>query len=750
MKLDGMGTGTLAVREVNPEIVLGRIARAVLPSVEPAATKVGEFTLLPHQVEAVAFLRRAIRLTNGAFLADPVGTGKSVVALAVAREYDQVTIVAPAALRGMWKNALHRGRIAASFESLESFSRSQRPWVALEPLGRSLVVVDEAHNLRNLRSRRFLELSRLVWGRDTLLLSATPIHNRAQDLRAPLSLFLGSRAFSLEVNDVSRSVCRRVSSTPSHLPRVVTAHPVRLTHDPGTCEALLALPPPLPPADGGMAAALGTFVLLRQWASSEHALVAALERRLTTAVALQHELADGRFPDRATLKKFIVGSLTIQLELGFSPRDGAPAPPRALGVLTRHMEALRALRAQLLTRDLDRERTEILARTIAGVLPGRCVVFTHSRDTAQAMYRSLKHRFRCGLVSGRGSEIASGHIDADAILSSFAPNAAPAPRAQGLDVLIATDIASEGVNLHDAKAVIHLDLPWTAARLEQRVGRLARLGATHSEVLQLAFLPPHDAQRFTRVEQRLAAKAGLSRKHVGPAILPSALSNANDSRTLATPGALAVRERLHDLVRSWRALPDAASSEEECVAVASAWSPHNHIAYVAVVDVQGEPRVVVGSDLGASEDLILLEVALGGLRPAGAAGSPSDPRALQRAHGQLRRWCTREDARATHFAPNLGSSHRRALAMIARLASTGHRGVRLRDHERTAAHRELIIAQRGAASERFLGDWCDAAGAAPHTADPLWSLREVLGPRARVAAVTVPARIVCILLLRHS
>ena len=46
-----------------------------------------------------------------------------------------------------------------------------------------------------------------------------------------------------------------------------------------------------------------------------------------------------------------------------------------------------------------------------------------------------------------------------------------------VDLLIATDLLSEGLNLQDASVVVHLDLPWTAARLTQRIGRVWRVGA---------------------------------------------------------------------------------------------------------------------------------------------------------------------------------------------------------------------------------------------------------------------------------
>jgi len=65
--------------------------------------------------------------------------------------------------------------------------------------------------------------------------------------------------------------------------------------------------------------------------------------------------------------------------------------------------------------------------------------------------------------------------------------------ADRIDLLLSTDLLSEGVNLQDAEVVVHLDIPWTAARLEQRVGRLARMGSKHSTVTVYLIRPPASA-----------------------------------------------------------------------------------------------------------------------------------------------------------------------------------------------------------------------------------------------------------------
>jgi len=74
--------------------------------------------------------------------------------------------------------------------------------------------------------------------------------------------------------------------------------------------------------------------------------------------------------------------------------------------------------------------------------------------------------------------------------------------------LIATDLASEGLDLQDADAVVHYDLPWTPLRLEQRVGRIARLGSEHGRADVCWFAPTESIEDRLQLEIRIATKVG--------------------------------------------------------------------------------------------------------------------------------------------------------------------------------------------------------------------------------------------------
>ena len=72
-------------------------------------------------------------------------------------------------------------------------------------------------------------------------------------------------------------------------------------------------------------------------------------------------------------------------------------------------------------------------------------------------------------------------------------------------IVFCSDAASEGINLQAARVLINVDVPWTPARLEQRIGRIARLGQVASEVDIYNVWYPHsvEAKMYQRIQKRL-------------------------------------------------------------------------------------------------------------------------------------------------------------------------------------------------------------------------------------------------------
>lgn len=482
-----------------------------------ATAPLGEITLHPHQLSAVDRINRAIEQLGGALLCDEVGLGKTYVALSVAKPYGEVTVVGPAVLRSMWRVASARACVPVRFVSFESLSRGDGGDCDCR-----FLIVDEAHHARNPATRRYAALATLARNRRMLLLSATPIHNRRDDLSALLALFLGSRAESLDAAEMSRCIVRRTADVARNLgsfPRVANTIWLDASVDDKVPENLLALPPPIPPREGGEATALVLRSLVRQWASSDDALVAALRRRIRRGSALAGALEEGTYPSGIELESWVRGDEEVQL--GFAPLL-APAVSDTQGLLAairRHLDGLRKLLPDVTRSPL---RTRIAAdalRSIRTTHPGeRIVVFSQYADTIVGLYREMRFDPRVCALTGKGGSIASGRIPREEALRLFAPRAAGALESksiQQIELLLATDLLSEGVNLQDASVVVHLDIPWTPARLEQRVGRAARMGSTHREVSSYAFAPPVAAERVLGLAGTIGRKASVVAAAVG-------------------------------------------------------------------------------------------------------------------------------------------------------------------------------------------------------------------------------------------
>lgn len=119
------------------------------------------------------------------------------------------------------------------------------------------------------------------------------------------------------------------------------------------------------------------------------------------------------------------------------------------------------------------------------------VVFTEYRDSLAAIATALSGS-RCVSILHGGLSGSEQRRSLETFLHGDA------------DVLLATDVASQGLNLqHRSRWVVHFDLPWTPMRLEQRVGRVDRIGQTRT-VHVTAIGVRHQAQETLR--QRVAAR----------------------------------------------------------------------------------------------------------------------------------------------------------------------------------------------------------------------------------------------------
>lgn len=686
----------------------------------------GSIVLRPHQRSAFQRLRRMLHEHGGALLADDVGLGKTYVAAALAREYDRVLVVAPATLRSMWNDALRAAGARGIVVSYASLSRGGGPRGRFD-----LVLLDEAHHARTPGTRRYARIATFADRAHLLLLSATPIHNSRSDLATLLALFLGARALALDDDALAQYVIRRErADVPSErLPE--TAAPVRLTvgDDEELMRAIIALPPPLPPRDADSGGALVAWGLVREWASSNAALAGALRRRLVRAGALDAALEGGNLPSRKELAAWVCGDHAVQLAFPGLLDAPAASDVRALrSVLVRHEHAVRELLERASTSAWTDARRAQLLREIRARHPGeKIAAFTQFADTARALFRELRRDAAVAVLTARGASVAGGALSRREAIERFAPRASGVrgPREiERIDLLIATDLLSEGVNLHDATVVVHLDLPWTAARLEQRVGRSRRMGALHSRTTVYALQPPASSEALLRVEQRLRAKLGAAARLLGAAedVLPEerielrGVRRADDAvmwrDSAARDSAARRRELIARELERWRdehgdSRLAVAPTNVVVATVARAASP----GLLALVRENGGFRLVAaGRDGEVDTDpvLVLDIVRLATGAPAAAGNSVCDcaqpGRASMVAIERVNRWVARRAgvlAAGSSLEPHT-QARKRALRRVAAIAVRAPRHRRPEVTRLAALARQVATAAYGVGAERLL------------------------------------------------
>ncbi len=227
------------------------------PEIAAEAADSGDPTirLTTFQADGLWRARRILERHNGVLVADEVGLGKTYLAGELIREAaldrrQRVLVVAPATLRdGPWKAFRRVRNLPFELVSFDDLSADGR----LNPTERNagvakleaaindyaLVVVDEAHNLRNPATQRARALRRLLVGspaKKLVLVTATPVNNTLWDLYWLLSYFLNNDAVlaeagitSLRERFASAMAMDPEALTPEHLFDVIDATAVRRT-----------------------------------------------------------------------------------------------------------------------------------------------------------------------------------------------------------------------------------------------------------------------------------------------------------------------------------------------------------------------------------------------------------------------------------------------------------------------------------------------------------------------------------------
>lgn len=580
-------------------------ARFGLPRTRLAVTELTSF-----QHDAVVRLRDILVRRRGAILADSVGLGKTHVAHAVAAEIvaggGGVLVCGPAQLRRHW--ARHMTRVHQwSWLSHTALSRGRSP--RCMP---TLTVVDEAHAFRNPHTRRYQTLLGFAPGTKLLLLTATPVNNSIFDFYHLVRLFAARDDFDdVGVADLLTAADAAIHGDTASIRRVAEAVVVRRTR------GALRLPcagtdgaaqfprldgiRPLDynlsgPAAGELTqmlhvvqrvnftahtAAGGSAVsphllglgLLKRLESSTEAFERSVTRHLRILEHFRAAAEQGLLfcPARDAA---LLQDVDRAVQLSLSPLVLRPWPARLDLAATTSAAAADIAHLQQLRASIDAVGSDAKLQRLQALLvdvgSDKVLIFTEYRHTAVYLWRCLKSLGGVAVIHGLDARLGDARAARSTVVDRFAPlaNSVRVPRLrERVDVLIATDVLAEGMNLQDARVVVSYDLPWNPVRLAQRVGRVDRLGSPHEWVAAYAFRPGRSLEGLLRVMQRMRHKVRQIRAVGGDVPRMHArrqpLSRDDDDAVVAN-------ETLRERYRQWLAVHE----HTECrygVAAAATW-----------------------------------------------------------------------------------------------------------------------------------------------------------------------------------
>jgi hypothetical protein len=181
---------------------------------------------------------------------------------------------------------------------------------------------------------------------------------------------------------------------------------------------------------------------------------------------------------------------------------------------------LRDLLDRLSALEVEDQLVDPKMRALVDVLRDRLphdavLVFSRYTDTLEACLRVFERSWspaeRPGFALYTGGDV---WIDTDGTRARASKKGVTDALDDGaVRIVFCSEAASEGLNLQTARVLVNVDVPWNPARLEQRIGRIARLGQTAAEVLIYNLWYPDSIE--ARIYRRLLARRELYQLAVG-------------------------------------------------------------------------------------------------------------------------------------------------------------------------------------------------------------------------------------------
>lgn len=537
--------------------------------------------LNPHQIEAALFAFQS-PLSKGAILADEVGLGKTIEAGILLSQFwvtekRKLLIICPSSLRKQWSQELiEKFHLESTILEAKSFNEKFKKGKTnpfdnrrivicsfhfaknkaefIEMINWDLVVIDEAHRLRNVyrpKNKIGKAIKDAIFPSKKILLTATPLQNSLLELFGLVSIIdehvFGSidsfrSQFSRldddfdfqEIKDrlapvIKRTLRRQVQEYIRYTKRI----PLTLTFEPSIEEQelyddlteylrrdlLVALP--------SNQRHLLTLVIRKLLASSSHAVTGTLTALINRLQKIIDEQAPPYWNEELLEDIDEIDSWMEEMDWEDVEENADKLSLEEVQVVKSELDELIAYRTKAMSIEHDAKGIKLLTALKEGFdklkelgANQKAIIFTESRRTQEYLYEVLQqtsHKGKIIFFNGSNNDEFSKkihkswlnkHDGSDKITGSRT-----ADKRQALvdyfkeeaEIMIATEAAAEGINLQFCSMIINYDLPWNPQRVEQRIGRCHRYGQKH-DVVVVNFLNERNAadiRVFELLDQKL-------------------------------------------------------------------------------------------------------------------------------------------------------------------------------------------------------------------------------------------------------
>ena len=423
-----------------------------------------KITPYPHQIDnALKFLND---IDGRLLIADEVGLGKTITAGLIMKELilrygiKNILILCPAPLTDQWQDEMEakfvesfeintsvhfwkKGKIISSIDTAKLSKHIHE----IQKINWDLLIIDEAHRLKNKKTLTYKSLASIP-AEYKLFLTATPIQNTLLELHSIIDAM--EKNYLGTLNEFKERYFADKKG-------------VKLTDIEGLQHAL----------DGALVRSTRKSTGLsftKRTVTTVHLEPSAIEKKFEEII---RAYVQGRYNRIKSEKKFSAGIKTLQLMMILRMLNGSKRafehsfqkylknnPPQS------EQEKLQAKQILKVCRQVPNHKLAELVKTVKKINK-KTLIFTSFLDTQEEIVRALEKE-KLNVEKFNGSMGSSEKNDA---IRRFKTKS---------DILVCTEAGSEGRNLQFCHNLINYDLPWNPMKVEQRIGRIHRIGQEHN------------------------------------------------------------------------------------------------------------------------------------------------------------------------------------------------------------------------------------------------------------------------------